>query len=125
MRAKGYDIPGVVVDGMDVLAVYEAASKAVERARRGDGPSLIECKTYRFLGHSRGDPAYGPYRTKEEVESWKKRDPIKKVLGMIKLSDQEAKKIEEELVAEIEEAVRFAQESPYPDPQEALHDIYV
>lgn len=125
VRAKGYDIPGVVVDGMDVIAVYEATSKAVERARKGDGPTLIECKAYRFMGHSRGDPAHGPYRTKEELESWKKKDPIKKLLRMIKLSDQEVKKIEEDLVAEIEEAVRFAQKSPYPGPQEALQDLYV
>lgn len=125
VRAKGYDVPGVVVDGMDVIAVYETASQAIERARRGDGPTLIECKTYRFMGHSRGDPAYGPYRTKEELESWKKKDPIKRLLRMTKFSDQEIKKIEEDLAAEISEAVRFAQESPYPDPQEALKDLYV
>src|SRR5581483_12042181 len=73
-RAKAYGIPGVTIDGMDVMAVYAASSAAVQRARAGKGPTLIECKTYRFLGHSRGDPC--GYRSKEEVESWRRRDPI-------------------------------------------------
>jgi pyruvate dehydrogenase E1 component alpha subunit len=124
-RAVGHGIPGEVVDGMDVVAVYHAAKKAVERARRGEGPSLIECKTYRFMGHSRGDPSYGPYRTKEEFESWKKRDPIHKLVSDLKLSEQEVAKITRAISEEYEEAVRFAEESPYPAEAEALQGIYV
>jgi pyruvate dehydrogenase E1 component alpha subunit len=124
VRAKAYDIPGVVVDGMDVLAVYEGTKKAVERARSGGGPSLVECKTYRFLGHSRGDPPYGPYRTKEEWESWKKRDPLSLLVKEGGLSASEVERIEGEVSEMIEEAVRFAVESPEPDISTALEDIY-
>ena len=74
-RAAGYAMPGVEIDGQDVLAVYEAAGEAIARARAGDGPSLIECRTYRYVGHHEGDPGTG-YRTQEEIEEWKKRDPI-------------------------------------------------
>ncbi len=125
-RAAAYGIPGVVVDGNDVLAVYEAAKQAVERARKGEGPTLIECKTYRHKGHSRFDPA--TYRPKEEVEEWLKKDPIprfrNKLVEMGVLTENEAKGIEEEVLAEIEEAVKFALESPYPKPEEALEDVY-
>jgi len=125
-RAAAYGIPGVVVDGNDVLAVYEAAKQAVERARKGEGPTLIECKTYRHKGHSRFDPA--TYRPKEEVEEWLKKDPIprfrNKLVEMGVLTENEAKRIEEEVLAEIEEAVKFALESPYPKPEEALEDVY-
>jgi TPP-dependent pyruvate/acetoin dehydrogenase alpha subunit len=123
-KARAYDIPGIKADGMDVFSVYEAASKAVERARAGRGPSLLEFKTYRFLGHSRGDPSYGPYRTKEEWESWKKRDPL---LNMIKsggLEPGEVEKIDQEVSALVEEAVRYAESSPEPDVGTALEDIY-
>jgi pyruvate dehydrogenase E1 component alpha subunit len=123
-RAKAYSIPGAVVDGMDVLQVYETALPAVERVRRGEGPALIECKTYRFLGHSRGDPPYGPYRTKEELESWKKRDPIKKLEVELKLSPGEVERIRNEILAEYEEAVRFAEASPYPNVEEYAEDLY-
>jgi len=125
-RAAAYGIPGVVVDGNDVLAVYEATRKAVERARRGGGPTLIECKTYRHKGHSRVDPAR--YRPKEEVEEWLAKDPIKRfkerLLQEAVLTAEEIKKIEADVAAEIEEAVRFAMESPYPTPEEALEDVY-
>lgn len=125
-RATSYGIPGVVVDGNDVLAVYEAARDAVERARSGKGPTLIECKTYRQRGHSRVDPAR--YRPKEEVEVWLRRDPIKLFKeGLARagiLDGGETQRIEEEVSAEIEEAVKFAIESPYPDPEEALEDVY-
>jgi pyruvate dehydrogenase E1 component alpha subunit len=124
IRARGYNIPGVVVDGMDVLAVYREAVKAVDRARRGEGPSLLECKTYRFLGHSRGDPPYGPYRSKEELDSWKKRDPLLLLSRKGKLSREEAEGVEKEVVAEVEEAVRFAQNSPEPDMGTVLEHIY-
>ena len=125
-RAASYGIPGVTVDGNDVLAVYEAAREAVERARRGEGPTLIECKTYRHKGHSRVDPA--KYRPKEEVEEWLRKDPIKrlreKLLQTNILAEEEIQRVEEEVSVEIEEAVKFAVESPYPAPEEALEDVY-
>jgi len=125
-RAAAYGIPGVTVDGNDVLAVYEAAKEAIERAKRGEGPTLIECRTYRHKGHSRMDPA--TYRPKEEVEYWLKKDPIKRFRGRLLemgiLTEEEAKKIEDEVSQAIEEAVKFALESPYPEPEEALKDVY-
>jgi len=125
-RAVAYGIPGVVVDGNDVLAVYEATQRAVERARKGEGPTLIECKTYRHKGHSRVDPA--KYRPKEEVEKWLAKDPIKrfkeKLLQTNTLTESEIQQIEKEVSDEIEEAVKFALESPYPAPEEALEDVY-
>jgi pyruvate dehydrogenase E1 component alpha subunit len=125
-RASAYGIPGITVDGNDVLAVYEAACEAVNRARRGEGPTLIECKTYRHKGHSRFDPA--TYRPKEEVEAWLKKDPVQrfraKLLEMGLLTEQEAKRMELEAVSAVEEAVRFAMESPYPSPEEALENVY-
>jgi len=125
-RAVAYGIPGVVVDGNDVLAVYEATQKAVERARKGEGPTLIECKTYRHKGHSRVDPA--KYRPKEEVEEWLAKDPIKrfkeKLLQTNTLTESEIQQIEKEVSDEIEETVKFAMESPYPNPEEALEDVY-
>jgi len=123
-RAKAYGIPGVVVDGMDVFAVYEAAREAVKRARDEKGPSLIECKTYRFLGHSRGDPPYGPYRTKEEWDKWKKKDPLLLFIKQSGLSPDEMQRIDTEVGKTIEEAVHYAEESPQPDVRSALEDIY-
>jgi len=121
-RAVAYGIPGGVVDGNDVLAVYEATEKAVKRARKGEGPTLIECKTYRHKGHSRVDPAR--YRPKEEVEEWLAKDPIKrfkeKLIHVRILNEAEIKHIEREVSVEIEEAVKFAIESPFPEPEEAL-----
>jgi len=126
-RAAAYGIPGVVVDGNDVMAVYEAAREAVDRARSGKGPTLMECKTYRHKGHSRFDPA--TYRPKGEVEEWLKRDPVKRfrvrLLEMKALTEDEADKIEQEVVAAVEDAVKFALESPYPAPKEALEDVYI
>jgi pyruvate dehydrogenase E1 component alpha subunit len=125
-RATAYGIPGIVVDGNDVLAVFEATQKAVERARKGEGPTLIECKTYRLKGHSRVDPA--KYRPKEEVEQWLTKDPIKrfkeKLLQTKTLTEPEIKQTEKEVSNEIEEAVKFAMQSPYPAPEEALEDVY-
>ena len=123
-RAEGYNVPWEIVDGMDILAVHEAAKKALDRARRGKGPSLLECKTYRFLGHSRGDPPYGPYRTKEEWESWKDRDPRLTLLAQSGLSENDVASIDQEVEAMIEGAVRYAEESPLPEPSTALEDIY-
>jgi len=125
-RAVAYGIPGVAVDGNDVLAVYEAAHKAVERARKGEGPTLIECKTYRHKGHSRIDPA--KYRPKDEVEEWLRKDPIKrlreKLLQKNVLAKAEIQRIEKEILDEIEEAVEFAMKSPYPAPEEAVEDVH-
>jgi len=125
-RAVAYGIPGVVVDGNDVWAVYETAHKAVERARKGEGPTLIECKTYRLKGHSRADPA--TYRPKEEVQEWLKKDPITrfkvKLLEMKILTEKEVDQIQQETVKAVEDAVKFAIESPFPAPEEALEDVY-
>jgi pyruvate dehydrogenase E1 component alpha subunit len=125
-RAAAYGIPGVVVDGNNVLAVYEATREAVERARGGGGPTLIECKTYRHKGHSRFDPA--AYRPKDEVAEWLKRDPItlfeNKLGEMGILSKEQIEKIRLETIAAVEEAVKLAMESLYPKPEEALEDVY-
>lgn len=125
-RAAAYGIPGKAVDGNDVLAVYEVAREAVKRARRGKGPTLIECKTYRQKGHSRFDPA--TYRPEEEVEQWLTKDPIRRfktrLLKENVLTEQKAKEIQDEIAADIEKAVEFAEKSPYPEPEEALEDVY-
>jgi len=125
-RSAAYGIPGVTVDGNDVMAVYEAVGEAVDRARKGKGPSLVECKTYRYHGHFEGDAM--TYRTKEEVEEWMKRDPIprfrKKLRDMGVLSDKDADKADQEMAAEIDAAVKYAAESPAPAPEEALEDVY-
>ncbi|MBU7011027.1 MAG: thiamine pyrophosphate-dependent dehydrogenase E1 component subunit alpha [Theionarchaea archaeon] len=125
-RAAGYGIPGVTVDGNDVMAVYEAAKKAVLRARRGEGPSLIECKTYRHKGHSRFDPA--KYRPEEEAAEWFARDPLvlfRRDLLSKGIPEEFFQKIEDKINAEIAEAVTFARESPLPEPEEALDDVWV
>lgn len=125
-RAAAYGIPGVTVDGNDVLAVHETSQNAVNRARSGGGPTLIECKTYRHKGHSRVDPA--KYRPREEVEGWLAKDPIKrlrvKLLQDRILTEPEVEMIERDVSLQIDEAVKFAVESPYPAPEEALEDVY-
>jgi pyruvate dehydrogenase E1 component alpha subunit len=123
-RARGYDIPGVVVDGMNVLEVYEATKAAVERARAGKGPSLLEMKTYRFRGHSRGDPPAGVYRTKEELETWMKRDAVLRLENHLKLSKKEIEKANTKAQTEIDAAVEFALSSDFPAPEEALEDVF-
>lgn len=125
-RAASYGIPGVSLDGNDVLAVYEAACIATERARRGEGPTLIECKTYRQKGHSRVDSA--KYRPREEVEEWLRRDPIRrfrdKLIQAGISTEAELQEIEKRVSNEIEDAVKFAVESTAPSPGEALEDVY-
>jgi pyruvate dehydrogenase E1 component alpha subunit len=125
-RAPAYGVPGVVVDGNDVLAVYGAVQEAVVRARKGEGPTLIECKTYRSRGHSRVDAAR--YRPREEVDEWLAKDPIKrfreKLLEAKTFTEKAIEQIEAETAARIEEAVKFAVDSPYPEPEEALQDVY-
>ncbi len=125
-RAAGYGIPGAVVDGNDVLAVFEAARVAVERARRGEGPTLLECKTYRLKGHSRFDPA--AYRPKEEVSEWLKKDAIarfqSRLLDMGIINESEIQRTVERARNDVEKATKFALESPFPEPVEALDDVY-
>jgi len=125
-RAAGYDMPGVVVDGNDVIAVYEAAAEAISRARQGKGPSLIECKTYRHRGHFEGDPC--DYRDNAELEEWKEKDPIprleQKLLEMELLTDSKIKEIKSTLQKELASAEQFAEESPFPDVSELTEDVY-
>lgn len=127
-RAAGYGVPGVVVDGMDVVAVYEAAGEAINRARKGDGPTLLECKTYRYYDHV-GVRGMGlTYRTDEEVEEWKKRDAIANFeKSLVKLGVMTQKKIDNvytRVNKDIEEAIQFAEDSPYPDTADLLEDVY-
>ena len=126
-RAAGYGIPGVVVDGNDVMAVYEAAEAAVSRARAGQGPTLIECKTYRWRGHTERPGQEDP-RPKEEIEEWRQRDPINRfATSLIEhglLTEEAWQKMDAEILAAIEEAVKFSEESPFPDPEAAVEDIF-
>jgi len=127
-RAIAYAMPGVLVDGMDVIAVLQASQDAVERARRGEGPTLIECSTYRFVGHSQHDPDNGlKYRTQEELESWRRRDPIvtfRAELVERGVPDETIKQRESSDRADVEDAVQFAMDSPSPEPEEAYRDVY-
>lgn len=127
IRAKAYGIPGVSVDGNDVIKVYETASEAIARARRGDGPTLIECKTYRFHGHHVGDPGTS-YRTRDEVEEWKQRDPILRLRTMILeeegFSEAELEAIDAEVIEKLQKAIQFAKNSPSPLPGDALDDLF-
>ncbi len=122
-----YEMPSKAVNGMSVEDVHDATEWAVKHARGGDGPVLLEIKTYRFRGHSMSDP--GKYRTKEEVEDYKKQDPIEQVLDTLKknkwINDAEIEAIDEKIKAIVEESVRFAEESPYPDASELYKDVYV
>jgi acetoin:2,6-dichlorophenolindophenol oxidoreductase subunit alpha len=125
--STAYGIPGVQVDGMDILAVHEAAGEAIARARHGDGPTLLECKTYRFHGHNFGDPQM--YRTREEMADWaEQRDPIKRLAAYLReegcLTDAQDQAIQQQVAQDIQEAVRFAEESPYPTPDELYKDVY-
>ncbi len=125
-RASAYGIPGIVVDGNDFFEVYKATKIAADRARQGEGPTLIECKTYRWKGHSRGDPQR--YRPKEEIDAWKRKDPIARFKNILVtkgiITEIEALEIEEEAKKLIEEAVRFALESPEPSPINIEQEVY-
>ncbi len=125
-KAKAYGFPGVNVDGNDVLAVYDVMSKAIVRARSGEGPTLIECKTYRWYGHSEIDPA--KYRLKDEVESWRKKDPIprfeKYLMDLKLLTEEQKKQIAAEIIEEMDAAIEFAEQSPYPDMEEAPNFVW-
>jgi acetoin:2,6-dichlorophenolindophenol oxidoreductase subunit alpha len=126
-RAAAYGIPGVVVDGNDVLAVYEVAEAAVKRARAGQGPTLIECKTYRWRAHTeiKGTPDRRP---PEEIEEWKQKDPIARLATRLQaqghLTEAAWKKMDEEILQTIEDAVTFAKESPFPGLDTALEDVF-
>lgn len=124
VRAAGYGMPGVTVDGMDVFAVHREAAQAIERARRGDGPSLIEAKTQRFSGHSRGDPPHGLYRSKGEWEEAKARDPLLLFAATTSLPEGELRRIDEEVKAEVRHAFDLAAACPFPDPETALEGIF-
>jgi pyruvate dehydrogenase E1 component alpha subunit len=125
-RASAYAMPGIHVDGNDVIAVHLAAVEAVERARSGGGPTLIECVTYRWRGHYEGDPQ--PYRTQDEVEGWKARDPLPRAEAELRtrdaIDDPAKQAIVDDIRGRIDEAVAFAESSPFPEPEEALNDIY-
>lgn len=125
--ADAYEMPADSIDGMNAEAVHESVARAVKRAREGDGPTLIEIKTYRYKGHSISDPQ--KYRTKEEVDEYKQRDPIEQVLDTILTNKyatpEEIEVINKRVEAEVEESVIFAEESPWPDDDEVYKDIYV
>ena len=125
-RAVAYGMPGVIADGSDVLAVYQAAGAAIERARAGQGPTLLECKTYRLCGHSRSDPL--TYRSKEEEAEWRAREPIGRLGTQLKAqgvaTDASLEQIEHEVTAQIDDAVAYAEASPYPLPEDALKHVF-
>lgn len=121
-RACAYGLPGVTVDGNDVIAVYKAVQEAANRARKGDGPTLIEAVTYRYRGHSKSDRQL--YRTREEVKSWMKKDPIPRFAKLININEEEFKKMESVAVERIRKAVEFAESSPEPDIDTILEGIY-
>ena len=128
-RAVAYGMPGVIVDGMDVVAVYEAATEAVARARRGDGPSMIEAKTYRYYDHAGVQGLGRTYRSDAEVQEWLDRDPIDLFEAQLSkarvLSKAAAKKVHDEVQAEVDAAIEFADNSPFPDPAtDLLTDVY-
>jgi TPP-dependent pyruvate/acetoin dehydrogenase alpha subunit len=119
-HAAAYRVPGETVDGMDLPAMRITMNCAIDRARNGDGPTLIEALTYRYLGHSRGDPNFGPYRSEEEVERWRERDPIPGFAAASGLDSEAVSRLDKESEGIIESALQYARESPFPDPAEAL-----
>ncbi|MEI6502029.1 MAG: thiamine pyrophosphate-dependent enzyme, partial [Armatimonadota bacterium] len=125
-RARGYGLPGVTVDGMDVLAVHATVAAAVDRARRGEGPTFVECETYRYCGHSRSDTR--GYRSREEEEEWKERDSIPRLAGqLIAASAATTASLEAvlaEVEAELDRAVEFAEQSPSPLPEDCLRHVF-
>ena len=127
-RAAGYGMPGVVVDGMDAVAVFEAAAAAVGRARKGEGPTLLECKTYRFFDHV-GVRGMGlSYRADEELQEWRKRDPIllfeAQLAELGVLTQAQAAAVHDSVLADVRAGIAFAEQSPPPDPAELLDDVY-
>lgn len=124
-RAASYGIPGQIVDGMDVIAVREITQQAIERARKGDGPTLIEAKTYRYMGHSRGDP--GQYRSEDEISNWRSLDPVPKFRAYLLdqgINGQMLKSVEESVDDAISEALDYALAAPDPHPSELYSHVY-
>ncbi|MCX6213207.1 pyruvate dehydrogenase (acetyl-transferring) E1 component subunit alpha [Spirosoma sp.] len=125
--AEAYDMPSEPVDAMSVEAVHEAVSRAAERARAGEGPTFLEFRTYRYRGHSMSDPQ--KYRSKEEVEKYKMRDPIEQVKATILekgfATEDDLNAIDQKIKGIVDESVKFAEESPYPAPEEAFKDVYM
>ena len=125
-RAGAYGMPGLIVDGNDVMAVYEAAEEVIERAREGGGPTLMECKTYRLCGHSRSDPL--TYRPKEEEALWREKEPIGLLAAHLKesglVTDEKLNQIEEEVIAVVDEAVAYAESSPDPQATDTLKHVF-
>src|SRR3954453_7365862 len=122
-RGEGFGVPGMRCDGLDVLDTYGGMREAIERVRRDRMPLLVEAITYRFRGHSAADPE--EYRTKEQVAEWRKRDPITSFAEKLGLDEDEAKKLDEEAVGRIDEAVTFADSSPFPPPESLYDHVYV
>jgi pyruvate dehydrogenase E1 component alpha subunit len=126
IRAQGYGFPGVIVDGNDVLAVYEAVKSAIVRANNGDGPTMIEAKTYRYRGHYEGDPQV--YRTQEEIQSWQKKDPIvgfrNKLIESGLFDDGDLEDIQGSVITQLDEAVAFAVNAEKPATEDALAGVY-
>ena len=126
-RAASYAMPGVEVDGQDVMAVYNVAGEAVARARAGEGPTLVECRTYRYVGHHEGDPGTG-YRARDEIEEWRKRDPIrlfsKTLLENQIVSPDELDVIQSDVEVLVEDAIDFASRSAWPSPEEARIKVF-
>jgi pyruvate dehydrogenase E1 component alpha subunit len=130
VRSIAYKMPGVTIDGNDVLAVYQTSGEAIQLARAGKGPTLVECKTYRWRGHYEGDPNQGKrYRTAEEIQSWMKKCPVKrfeeKLIKENVLTKAKMRRFREGVEKKIEEAVEFAAQSPFPDPKDIFEDVYV
>jgi len=127
-RASSYGMTSEVVDGMDVLATYEATMRAVSRGRLDKAPTLLDVNTYRFVGHSMSDASHGTYRTLQEVEENKKNDPIGKLCSQLLddgiLDHAEIEDLDTEVIAEVEDAVAFAESSPDPDPEDLFADVY-
>jgi acetoin:2,6-dichlorophenolindophenol oxidoreductase subunit alpha len=127
-RAVAYSIPGIVVDGQDALQVYEVVSAAVARARAGNGPTLVEAKTYRFCDHQEG-LQFPPYRADEEIASWRARDPISIFIDRLRdlrvLANEELAAIRLEVVVEVEQALSFARDSPFPEPKALFEDLFI
>lgn len=121
-----FDMPNAAVDGMSVEAVHSAIAEAADRARKGDGPTFLEMRTYRFKGHSMSDPA--KYRSREEVEEYKNQDPLEQVQAYILknkwLTEKQIEELEEKVAARVAESVEFAENSSYPDPSEIYNDVY-
>jgi pyruvate dehydrogenase E1 component alpha subunit len=127
-KAHAYDMPSAVADGMDVLSMRQTIMEAVERARKDKIPTLVEARCYRFMGHSMSDPVHGVYRTKEEVEEHKARDPIRAFADQLEaeglLTEDELKEIDARVQREVDDSAEFADASPEPGPEELYRDVY-